>query len=260
MLKSLNPSRSNSPGSELRSTPDPDTRSSRSLSMRVLLSIVFGLPALTFASESQAALIQANQYSSDQNAYSGNVSNSDLLHSLAGTHSGFSILLTTHPDKLNDGLHGVGATFDGIAWVSETGATSTFNLGTGPNSLGWNLTSIESIASWSSANFHNQNFDILVRKVGDAGYTLLHSMIYEPGGNVGSTRISLTDSNGFVATNVEFIRFQFYKAAGTPPNSGSTTYREIDVHGVAAVPEPATAILMLMGGIWAAVRYRRHRR
>jgi hypothetical protein len=57
-----------------------------------------------------------------------------------------------------------------------------------------------------------------------------------------NTRSVITGSSGILATNVRSLRFQF----GGDLVAGFAGYREIDVIGIASVPEPSAALLTLL--------------
>ena len=84
--------------------------------------------------------------------YAPDVSASDLLHGLTGTDSGPG--WSAPSARLNDGVHGgsfdQGAGTSGIAWAN-VGSAVTYDLGFGVNGLGYDITSIQSIAAWQSA-------------------------------------------------------------------------------------------------------------
>lgn len=73
------------------------------------------------------------------------------------------------------------------------------------------------------------------------------------GGNV-STRALITSGAGFLASNVVAVKFNFNGDLA----AGFAAYREIDVFGTAAVPEPASWAMMIAGfGMVGAVARRR---
>ena len=76
----------------------------------------------------------------------------------------------------------------------------------------------------------------------------------DPSG-INSTRVSLTDSSGFLAIDVAAFRYTF-----TGFENNGTAYREVDAFGTPApVPEPACVLLVCAAGglAWRARRRRR---
>ena len=225
------------------------------------------LAILAFSSASASAAIVISGVSNpggtpdantDELAYALFVSTTDLLHGLGGTGGTWnnSTPPAASPDGLNDGAHGGDFTASGItggltgaAWAAD-GAVSirTFDLGPGSNGTGFNITEIQSIAAWNGAGFANQRYEVYVSLVGNAAFTLLTTVNYQPhavdGG--GSTKVNVTENAGFLATGIDAIRFAILDT--TSNNGGGVVMREIDVFGAAApVPEPATSLLGALG-------------
>jgi len=140
----------------------------------------------------------------------------------------------------------------------------TFALNTTINTAGYDITTINTYTGWSSYRV-NQYYDIYYTTVDNASWTLLTSVTYQPydfpigaPGNV-STWVNVTDTTGVLAFGVNSLRFDMkVQTVGDAPNLGAS-YREIDVFGVASVPEPGTVALLVIGGL-ALVMLRRHRR
>jgi hypothetical protein len=196
----------------------------------------------------------------DELAYAGDISSSDLLHGIVGVTGGTAFGANgSSPAGLNDGSNGgdyeaMGLpALGGAAWPG-TGSYIDFDLGVGTG-LGYDITEIQSISAWQDLGLNNQNYDVLVKYLGDAGFTALTTVTYQPfnsGG--GATKVNVTDSTGVLASGIEGIRFNFLATAG---HSAGSVYREIDVMGAATVPEPATMSLLTLGGL-AVLRRRRN--
>lgn len=217
------------------------------------LMALVGLPTVTFA-----VPIADPQSSNNTQFFAGNVSNSDLIEGNLGTYSGFSTS-TGHPTNLNDGLHGDDSV-SGIAWVQSSGAVATWNLGLGDNGLGYDITSIRSIAAWGSADFDNQLYDIHIKKVGEVSFSPLYSVSLLTPSSSGSTQFTLTDSTGVLASGVVELQFQFSENASTL-DGNSTTFREIDIFGFSTTPipapEPSTLLLLVIGTVGVIRRAQR---
>ena len=181
-----------------------------------------------------AALVQTKVFSATELAYSGDVSTTDLLAGKAATSVvGWNTGNGSTVAELNDGIHGGSGTPVAGTWTT-VGATATYNLGLGANNLGYDLTSIQSIAAWLSVGFGNQAYTVDVKLVGAANFTSLATVDYQPlVGTVGATKVTLTDTTGVLVTGVEFIRFTATSVnAGT--NFGAFVFREIDVLGTSS--------------------------
>ena len=186
--------------------------------------------------------VQTKVFSATELDYAGNVSSTDLLTGLTATLNGNSTWNIdgnhggANPVQLNDGVHGgsffnVGNTCQGAQ--PNPGATAEYNLGLGANNLGYDLTSIQSIAAWVNGGFGNQAFTVEVKLIGAPDYTPLATVDYQPLAlnGIGATKVTLTDLGGVLATGVEFIRFTANRVNGGQ-NDGDFMWREIDVIGV----------------------------
>tara|TARA_B110000285_G_scaffold161738_1_gene180657 strand:+ start:299 stop:6547 length:6249 start_codon:yes stop_codon:yes gene_type:complete len=121
----------------------------------------------------------------------------------------------------------------------------TYDLDTAVNTLGYDITSLQTIHGWGngSGNQKNQNYTVEVSLVGDAGFTNIATVAYLPftsANNTASTKVNVTDkATGILASGVDEIRFIY-----TIPASGGTnpspTIREIDVFGSATSTAPDT--------------------
>ena len=61
--------------------------------------------------------------------------------------------------------------------------------------MGYDLTSIQSIAAWVNAGFGNQAFTVDVKLIGASDYTPLATVDYQPLAldGIGATKVTLTD-------------------------------------------------------------------
>jgi hypothetical protein len=187
-----------------------------------------------------AQVIETSVSSTTELNYSGDVSNSDLLNGITPTtSSGWNDnVLEAHIDELTDGLHGAtyGTPGDRVqgAWPTPNPGPTTaiYDLGTGANGTGYDLTTIVSIAAWVNAAFGNQGWSIEVQPVGGA-YTPLHTVDYQPfsGADIGATKVVLTHASGTLATGIEKIRITANSVNGGA-NSGAFVWRELDIFGV----------------------------
>jgi hypothetical protein len=146
---------------------------------------------------------------------------------------------------------------------SGGGASVTYSLGANP--LGYNLTSIDVYGGWSNWARDAQAYTIVYSTASDPtnfSNTLI-TVGFDPSptsGAIGTTvqsaiKISITDNaSSILASNVAAVRFNF---AGADAPGTYTGYMEIDVLGSAvAVPEPQSALLLLIGSMFFARRRR----
>ncbi len=175
--------------------------------------------------------LSLSEFSGTLLTYADDVSASDLLHGLAPIITGWNTSNNASPLELTDGIHGVGVVSGDIvqgAWTT-VGATAEYDLGLSPGGTGWDITSIQSIADWQDSGFGNQAWTVEVKSVGGA-YTTLATIDYQPLGSGGGTsKVTLTDPSGLLASGVEFI-----KLTANQVNGGAFVWRELDVFGVSS--------------------------
>ncbi len=104
--------------------------------------------------------------SASDSAYEGDQSGSDLINGLTATVAsvGWTDGGGATLPELNDGIHGAfpGGNAEGT-WSNE-GAIAEYDLGA--NAAGYDITSIQSIASWAGSGFGNQVWTVEVKPVG----------------------------------------------------------------------------------------------
>lgn len=199
-------------------------------------------------------------------AYSGDVSGSDLLHGLTPTADGNWFTSSGRgPANLVDGAHGTASDVGSLAQTENPPATVVFNLGTGANGTGFDLSSLTSIASWNNAGFGNQVWTLEVAGVGDDGsltstdFSTLVTAVYTPLGSndSGATKVTATGLSGTLTSGVQYVRIT---GESNPLGlSNRFAWREFDIDGTstAAIPEPSTTALLLLGGLAMILRRRR---
>lgn len=179
----------------------------------------------------------ASVNSTSEIAYSADVKNNDLLHGVAGTFNNLKTAGGPVGQFANDGLNGVATEFGAIAWTDDGNVSGlTYEIGVG-NGVGYDVSSITTIAAWTNAGFGNQKYKVSVRYSGATDYVPAPecSVDYQPftssGG--GATKITITRPGGLVFSRIEGIRFTGLNVANSA-GGGSTTFREIDVLGAAS--------------------------
>jgi lysophospholipase L1-like esterase len=182
----------------------------------------------------------------DEVAFAADVSSSDLLHGIVGTGGSWMGGTPASPAGLNDGIAGGDydanglSALSGATWAVHADTFREFVLGPGANGLGYNITEIQTIAAWSGAGFSNQKYDVSVRFLGDASYTFLTTVEYQPFTTAltegGSTKANVTDDTGTLASGVEAIRFDLRQTVSN--TAGGVVMREIDVFGAATIGGP----------------------
>jgi len=210
--------------------------------------------------------------------WAGELSGTDLVNAGQATLSlGTTTAPFFGPAATNDGLAGPnnsnqnaflssGADLANSFTEADSRWWATYDLNVSVNILGYDITSIESFLGWqANSELHaNQTYSVEVSTVGSSSYLALTSVSYAPFTSVNGTdhesHVTITeDATGILATGVDSIRFKFDNPGGGPGSADGTVIREIDVHGVATVPEPSGLALLGLGfGIAAARRRRQH--
>ncbi len=180
--------------------------------------------------------------STDELSFAADVSSTDLLTGITGTGGAWNANGSS-PAGLNDGnpggdadVSGLGA-LNGAAWALDGSNVSfrEFVLGAGPGGLGYDISSIQSIAAWQGAGFSNQRYEVRVRLLGSSTFqtTPVATVNFQPFSATltegGSTRVRISDSTGTLAKGVDAIRFDVLDTTGNA--AGGTVFREIDVFG-----------------------------
>jgi hypothetical protein len=202
------------------------------------------------------SLSGANYYASTTDL--ANAGQSTLLNTVwSGGSSGE---YGSSPAQLNNGLYAPAYVPD-PAYV-DAGTTDSTLLGTPDTTYtinftgGMDITSIDIYAAMTGTERAKQNWNLEYRLAGGS-YTDLGVVVAQ---NLNSNRqgawynkITLTPGTGELL-NVDSLRFTFLEPVYNAPTDGanstmlSTGYREIDVFGTAAIPEPST-YAMLLGGL-----------
>lgn len=223
--------------------------------------VVVSVVALMVSHSAQGTLIFEDLQDADQTAYDADASSVDLIDAGSSTLAASSLAACSFgwaPAGLNNGVAADTST-DTSLYAADSGPTlpaqSTFSLDLTTATLGYDLSSIVSIAGWNNPAipYGNQRFTVEYSQVGNASYsTLFADHTVAPWSGTGATRVTVTDDAGFLATGVDSIRVTYNATTGN-----RTIIREFDVQGTATVPEPSSALLILAGGVGIGLLRRR---
>ena len=120
--------------------------------------------------------------------------------------------------------------------IIHNGVQITYNLDTGTNPLGYDLTNINTYAGWRDSGRSRQDYTVLYSTVSDPNTFHVLDNVSAPGyvGRPSDTAVFLTSSTGILASNVASIQFSFPST-----QNGYVGYRELDVLGLpSSVPVP----------------------
>lgn len=188
------------------------------------------------------------------------VSSTDLL--------GLNVTSTTNNLTINVGENNgsvgtVGNLTDGLFQTTPadksnsyaiSGGDITYELDTTVNTLGYDLSSIDIYTGWNDGG-RSQITNVTVSYATVAApLTFINiATANNTGGNkFQSAVITETTSPNLLATGVKSVKFTF----GAQQNNG-VGYKELDVVGVATIPEPSSMVLLGLAGIGLISRRRR---
>ena len=230
---------------------------------------MMGMVVIT-AGPAQAAIIVVGVNTNTDAAYGADASAADLVNSGAASLAGTAFSASPYfgPTAHNNGSVGAANTTADITfWIGASGGSTysiTYTLDVSVNTFGYDITSIQTIHGWTnnSGNQKNQNYVVAASTVGDSGFTDVATVAYLPftsANNTASTKVNITENaTGTLVSGVDEIRFT-YTVPASGGNNPSPTIREVDVFGAATFPEPASAIVILLGALGFKARSRRQR-
>jgi hypothetical protein len=190
------------------------------------------------------------------------VSGTDLINNdQSTTLSSLTLLGTTATGSsladLNNGTAGWNGYSLAASFAPSDGAVVTVVLDTTSHPLGYDINSIISIAGHALCNRAQQMYDVsyslvddqstFIHLSGDSGITV--NRLYQAASSTDLNQVeSMATISGFspIATGVAQLKFTFYWVP-VLAGMGQTCYREIDINGLATVPEPSTPALLITG-------------
>ncbi|MDF7799089.1 PEP-CTERM sorting domain-containing protein [Pontiellaceae bacterium B1224] len=227
--------------------------------MKKRTTIVASFVALALPFVSSAALIIDSQGSGtlETDPFPGTftpISATDLANSDQATFLSASDIDTggrgDTTSRLFDGVAGVGVGFEA---QFNTGSI-TINLDTSVNTLGYNISGINTYAAWNtgSGGRSDQEYTLTFIYMDDSFEEITNGTHYantvaaaDENGEVNVwTEVKISDDAGMIGTGVKSVKFDFLTGANA---GGTATYTEFDIVGV-AVPEPATLGLITACG------------
>jgi hypothetical protein len=153
--------------------------------------------------------------------------------------------------NLRDGVS-AGGTIIGKADSPDygQGGTVTFTLDLTTNTLGYDITGINTYTNHGDGGRDGQKYTVSYSLVGSSSFVDIATVDYLMGdnGTPGSGKVAISSIG---VSGVDAIRFNF----ADQENAGSN-YSELDVLGIATVPEPGAALL---GGLGMLSLLRRRR-
>ena len=205
---------------------------------KALYTLAVAAPFAFISSLSAELVVVESGDDTTWNVYAGNISSVDLLQQV-GTVDSFSGTFGSNPDagvagniaKLTDGSIGSGSFSD---WVNPGfDAEIVWDLG-----ASYNLTEVNVFSAFGNSALGNQEFILSYATAAAPTNFILIDQFGPVTGSPIATQINITDDSGFIATNVQYVKF-VGRPTGSAANPG---YREIDIYGV--IPEPGTYALI----------------
>jgi len=185
----------------------------------------------------------------------------DLLETSVATVTGENATALVRNGAVYGNAQGNGGAFPAAVW-GEIDTTYTFDVTSA--AFGYDITEVRAYSAWGDRA--SQSYRIFCSLISDpTSFIQLGgdiSALSDNSWGVGTAPASIITRTydtlgGAILTNVAAIRFQQYDGSGWLDGT-ATIYRELDVVGVASVPEPTSMALvgLAVGGI-ALLRLRR---
>lgn len=215
--------------------------------------IIPSLAALALLGASAQAAVTATAVTGANNTFT--VSTTDLADTSQGGSTSFTgtANYSSSAAKVIDGRiyngFGTGNTEDTL--TPSVGNTLTLNLAT--FALGWDISSIVVLTGVGNSQSGRSDHSYTIALSTDG--TTFGTPFIDVNNNTvgGEVRMTIADNTSVpLGTGIKAVRFVFDNATGLSENM----YREIDVLGVASVPEPSGALL---GGLGVLLLLRRRR-
>ena len=189
------------------------------------------------------------------------VSGSDLLQTQLSSTTNNITLNTGENDGWSGGAT-VGSLTDGLFPTSPNASTGSLNINAGDviytldtsvNTLGYDLSTISIFSGWNDDGRDGINVTVSYATVASPLTFVTISTATQDDGAAKFENANMAESASpfLLASGVKSIKFTF----NSPENSGAG-YKELDVTGVATIPEPSAALL---GGLGMLCLLRRRR-
>lgn len=215
--------------------------------------IIPSLAALALLGASAQAAVTATAVTGANNTFT--VSTTDLADTSQGGSTSFTgtANYSSSAAKVIDGLiyNGRGTEYTEDTLTPSVGNTLTLNLAT--FALGWDISSIVVLTGVGNSQSGRSDHSYTIALSTDG--TTFGTPFIDVNNNTvgGEVRMTIADNTSVpLGTGIKAVRFVFDNATGLSENM----YREIDVLGVASVPEPSGALL---GGLGVLLLLRRRR-
>lgn len=145
---------------------------------------------------------------------------------------------------LINGTSGFTCSTNYVTCGNGNGAGSLVTYMLAGSSTGYDLTNITVYGGWADYGRDQQAYTVYYSTVGAlTNFILLGAVNFNPpiaSGIQSATRVTLTSSDGILATNVAAVKFDFTSPAS---ENGYCGYAGITVFGAASIPPPVPAIL-----------------
>lgn len=216
--------------------------------------------AVSLAAQQMRAAVIVNQSFDNTSEIAFPCSSTDLVNQGSSSLSSYALtsgsLNYGSVSNINDGTLGAqGAVSDTFIGDSPYTITLDLNTGLGGSSAGYDIYSVNVFTGWNDSRVF-QSFSVELSLVGSPAYFSLGSFsntpVSAPSGGTYSLELSLSDTGGVLATGVDSIRLSF-----VPASLDGSAFREVDVIGVASVPEPGACILVGLSGLFFGLFRRR---
>lgn len=209
---------------------------------------------VVFASATAGAAVIATPQTGGNNAFT--VSNTDTANASQGgsvSFSGTANFGSSAPKVIDGSIYnGVATNITDHTLSPSVGDTLTLYLA--PSASGWDISSIVVLTGvgGSQSGRSDHSYTVALSTDGTSfGSQIIN--VNDTTTSSGEVQMTINDNgSALLGTGVKAVRFVFGNATGDAENM----YREIDVLGVASVPEPSSLLLLGLSGLGLLIRRR----